>query len=190
MNEVRGIILAAGASSRMGQPKALLTIDGETLIARAVRILTEVTGVAPIVVIGAWPLIAEAAGVVADVQIVMNPHWQAGPGTSIRCGVAACDADVLVIMPCDLPRVTASDLRRLIDALQPPATASAASFEGTIGPPACFDRSWFDRLLSLNPSLGMKQHLLDAGDAVARIAMPSAALDVDTPEEFNHERTM
>ena len=80
---VAGLVLAAGEGRRFGGPKAVVELDGERLVDRAVRILTE-GGCSPVVVVsGAVPL------TVADVDVVPNPLWPSGMGSSLRVGLAA-----------------------------------------------------------------------------------------------------
>ena len=172
------VVLAAGASSRMGVPKASLPWHGVTLLERAVSACRD-AGCDPVtVVLGCHPLDVPAGATAAD-----NPDWRRGMGSSIAAGVRATPVgrDVL-ILPCDLPRVAAADLRRLILALAG-RSAAAASFAGTLGPPACFAAALRPQLLELSAA-GAKALLRRPDANVAAVPMPAAAWDIDTPQDF------
>src|SRR5437868_14169899 len=84
------IVLAAGASSRMGTPKQLLRYDGETLLRRAVRVALGARCRPAVVVLGAQ---AEALrGEVVGAQVVINEEWAEGMASSLRCGLRALEA--------------------------------------------------------------------------------------------------
>jgi molybdenum cofactor cytidylyltransferase len=120
------VILAAGGSTRMGQPKALLPVGGVSLLRRAVA---AAAGCDPVVVV---------LGAVADrvrpeldglaVTAVENPDWDQGPGTSIRVGLgAAGDADAAVLLACNQPLVDAAHICQLITAYRTGRRPMAAS---------------------------------------------------------------
>lgn len=94
MTSPAGLVLAAGGSRRLGQPKQLLELDGETLLRRTVRIAVE-AGCGPVVVVlgaGAEALRLQVAGLPAEV--VVNAEWEQGMGGSIRAGLEALGLDV------------------------------------------------------------------------------------------------
>ena len=98
------VILAAGFSRRLGSPKQLFVFQGETLLARAVRIAR--TACDDVVVVTRAPFVSE----VGEARVVINENAEEGIASSIRLGVAACD-DAVLLMLCDQPHVTASHLR-------------------------------------------------------------------------------
>ena len=117
---IAAVILAAGASQRLGEPKQLVRLDGsnsgETLLERSIRIARE-AGFAPIiVVVGAnYPAIL-AQSSLGDAVPVINDEWPEGMASSIRLGVRTCrliagDAEGLVLVACDQPAVTTQHLR-------------------------------------------------------------------------------
>jgi CTP:molybdopterin cytidylyltransferase MocA len=122
-----GLVLAAGASRRLGAPKALLELDGERLVDRAVRVLRE-GGCRPVLVVsGAVPL--EVAGA----EVVPNRDWRSGMGSSLRAGLAALHerADVAVISLVDLPGVGPEVVARLLGAADAGAEVVVATYAGT-----------------------------------------------------------
>jgi CTP:molybdopterin cytidylyltransferase MocA len=163
---VHVIVLAAGFSRRLGHPKQLVVYEGETLIARAARIASEVGEV----IVVTTPQFANVA-----FPIVINETPDEGMASSIRAGVAACDDDVLITL-CDQPRVTAEHLRALVAANAPIA---ATAYRGTLGVPAYFAREFRDELLALRGDHGAKRIIEAHRDVVAAIPFEDAALDVD-----------
>ncbi len=90
---VAAIVLAAGASRRLGQPKQLLMHGGETLLARSIRLANEAGAGRVLVVVGAQPELSRPAVALESVKLVMNETWEQGIASSIRAGLAALDVD-------------------------------------------------------------------------------------------------
>jgi len=158
------IVLAAGASKRLGHPKQLVVFDEETLLARAYRIASAVA-----------PAIVVTRREFAFGDALINEHAEEGMASSIRLGVAACDGDVL-LMTCDQPHVTSSHLRALIDAGAPIA---ATAYAGIAGVPAFFSAEFRDELLALRGDVGARSVIDRHRDVVVAIPLPEAELDVD-----------
>jgi molybdenum cofactor cytidylyltransferase len=191
VTRVAVIVLAAGGSTRMGEPKQLLRFDGESLVRRAAKTALASRCAAVFVVVG-----AHAAAVAHELDglaltLVENARWQEGMGSSIRAGVEAVTAaeasfDAVLVMLADQPAVTATLLNRLIAAS---ATASAGlvgcEYAGTIGAPALFARRHFEALRGLTGDHGGKVVLAAHADAVVRIAFPRGAVDVDTRDDYD-----
>ena len=112
---IPAIVLAAGASRRLGQPKQLLKLDGETLVERAVRLANE-AGAAPVIaVLGAHYQAIRAAVALEGAIHILNDEWEQGIASSIRAGIDALDAIAreasgVLILSCDQPRLTAGHL--------------------------------------------------------------------------------
>lgn len=181
------IVLAAGASSRFGSPKQLVRVAGRPLLHTAVTRASEVTGNALIVVLGAGsaelaPLLKHSPG-----SVVVNQDWREGLGSSIRAGVARLPptcAGVLLLLA-DQAAVSADDLKRLAGVWRKqPQYLVAALYGGTSGVPAIFPRSSFRELSELRGDTGARALLRRNSDRVVRVPMPSAAIDIDTPEDL------
>jgi molybdenum cofactor cytidylyltransferase len=186
MSQVAAIVLAAGGSTRMGQPKQLLPWRGRSLLRHTVDVAQE-AGCAPlIVVLGAASnrLRLELAGM--NVTLVDNPDWEQGPGTSIRAGLTALEStDAVVFLVCDQPLVDADHIRQLGKAQQATDRPMAASeYGGSIGVPALFTRDYFPALMSLTPTAGAKQLLTRHSDLVATVPFPAGEFDIDTPADY------
>ena len=181
------IVLAAGASTRFGSPKQLVRIQGRPLLHTVVTRAAEVTGNALIVVLGSGvgelaPLLRHSPG-----SVVVNRQWREGLASSIRAGVArlpaTCAGALLVLA--DQAAVTSDDLRRLAGTWRRrPQCIAAALYAGTTGAPAIFPRSSFAELAALRGDGGARSVLRRSPDRVIRVPMPSAELDLDTPEDL------
>jgi molybdenum cofactor cytidylyltransferase len=184
---LHAVVLAAGASTRFGSPKQLVRLSGRPLLHTAVTRAAEVTGNALIVVLGAGaaqlaPLLKHSPG-----SIVINHDWREGIASSIRAAVARLPptcAGVMLILA-DQPAVSADDLKRLAGTWRKqPQYIVAALYGGVCGAPAIFPRSSFRELAQLRGDAGARPLLRRNADRIIRVPMPSAALDVDTPEDL------
>ena len=184
---IAAVILAAGASKRLGEPKQLVRLGDETLLERAVRVARE-AGCSPVVVVlGAEYTQVLTSCSLGDVVTVINDGWQEGMGSSIRIGVYACQnvADGLrgvVVMACDQPAVTAPHVKRLMEGHE----LCASRYAGRNGVPAFFPREHFAALMSLDGDTGARELLSGAG----QIDLPYGELDVDTADELAHAREL
>jgi molybdenum cofactor cytidylyltransferase len=186
------VVLAAGGSSRMGRPKQLLPFAGTSLVRHAARVALN-AGCDPVcIVIGAN---ADAVRPELDgfpVSLVSNPEWEAGPGTSVRAGVAAlaADVDAVVFLLCDQPLVTAEHVRNLATAHADTGLPIVASgYSGTAGVPALFARACFAEVLAVASDAGAKRVIACDPARVAVVPFPPAAADVDMPADYEQLRS-
>jgi molybdenum cofactor cytidylyltransferase len=188
--KIGAVILAAGASSRLGQSKQLLVFRGKTLVRNVIDAACE-AGCWPVVVVigdNAENIHRELAR--ADVMEVRNENWQWGIGSSIRCGMRALvdqapDVEATFLLVCDQPAVNARLIERMLSTRA--ATKKdvvASSYAGTVGVPALFDRSVFEKLLSLGDEAGAKSIILQKPEHVALFTFPEGATDIDTSEDL------
>lgn len=173
------IILAAGESSRLGQPKQLVPFRGRSLIRVVVESALNSVCQPVVVVLGAdadriRPEISQEA------RAVENPEWIEGMASSIRRGVESIEAqvDAVILMLCDQPLIDAEVLNRFAEKAD--AALVAAEYDGTIGVPALFGSEFFGELRALRGKEGAKKILLANAKQVVRIACREAALDIDT----------
>jgi molybdenum cofactor cytidylyltransferase len=190
MQKIGAVILAAGSSSRIGQPKQLLSLRGKTLVRASVDTASE-AGCSPIVVvIGSDSEKVHLELADANVIEVQNTDWQRGIGSSIRSGVKALinyapDVEAILLLVCDQPAVNARLIQSLIaarDATKKQIVAS--SYADTVGVPVIFDRYVFEELLSLSDEAGAKSIILQKPERVAKLTFPDGAIDVDTWEDW------
>ena len=185
---VGAVVLAAGASSRLGAPKQLLVHEGEPLVRRAAHAALAAGAHPVIVVLGAESQqVRDALDGVAGVVTVVNERWADGLASSLAAGVrallAAAPVDALLLTLVDQPLVGAAELAALVARCSDAHRIVAAEYSGTIGVPALVGREHADALLALSGDRGAGAWLRSHGDRVARVPMPGAAMDVDTPDD-------
>ena len=184
------IILAAGASRRMHSPKQLLEFEGKTLLRRAVETAIDSNYQPVIVVLGAN--FEPAKNEIADlpVTIVFNKNWQRGLSSSIICGIENLlkftpNAAACVVALADQPFVTANHLNLFAQKFhQTNSLIIAAEYNEIVGVPALFAREIFDELRELSGDKGAKLLIEKHSETLVRIALPEAAFDIDTPQDF------
>jgi molybdenum cofactor cytidylyltransferase len=188
---VAAIVLAAGASRRLGQPKQLLVYEGETLLERAIRLAAE-AGTTPILTI----LGAHREAILAAISFnrtvsVINDNWGKGIATSIHAGLESLDAivpqaDSALILSCDQPRLTADHLRDLIKAFEAQAEPSiaASAYAGVVGIPAIFPRLVFPHLLALRGDQGARAILAQPPCPLIPVAFSGGEMDIDQPSDL------
>lgn len=179
------VVLAAGASRRMGSPKQLMDWEGAPLVRRSVDAARAVLGCRVLLVTGASAVRVGEAVVGTGVMVVRNPDWEDGLATSIRAGVRALPADCgrVLFMGCDQPGIGPVQLRELLLAARAGDAVVAARYENTLGIPACFPRRCFQALESLQGDQGARS-LLRAEQAAVGIDMPRARWDLDCPADI------
>lgn len=191
---IAAVVLAAGQSRRMGHPKQLVTIDGESMVVRAVRTALASNAAEVIVVTGAYAdEVAEAlqplrAGAGERLRIIANPQYESGQASSIRAAIEALppDREAALFLLVDQPFVTPALLQRLIGAWSQGAPLAASAVQGELrGAPAIFDRSLFPELLALTGDAGARPLFQKHGQVLVRIPATTTELrDIDTPEEL------
>lgn len=186
---VSGIVLAAGRSSRMGQPKQLLQLGGEPLLRHVVRsartsCLTEV-----IVVLGhEAETIARAIGDLGQ-KITVNASYDRGQSTSMQAGLAAVNpcADAAMFLLGDQPGVTAAVIDALIEAYErTKAPIVQPKYGGVFGNPVVFGRELFADLHDVTGDTGGRDIIRANQERrhVVRFAIEAPPPDVDTPEAY------
>lgn len=173
------LILAAGESSRLGQPKQLLQKNGETLVHRAARMALEAGCSRVLVIEGAVDLRSAVADL--PVELVTCADWKNGPGASLRAGANAAGEDKLLVLLADQHRVTAEHLRALLEA---PGEIAAAHYAGALGVPARFSPKHAAVLRGLPDEGGAKSWLRENARLVTPVVMPDAEVDLDTPAQL------
>ena len=182
---ITGVILAAGASSRMGTQKLLLPLAGETVVGRTVREVAE-SGVDDVlVVVGFEHERVTAALEGRRCRITHNPDFATGMGSSFRTAVASLEESAAAMFAlADQPFVTAAEYRRLIEAYRqnPPGIVSVRYGDVT-APPHLFDRRFFPELGALEH--GARPVLQRHRDKTVVLHFPpEMLLDIDTREDY------
>lgn len=191
---IPGVVLAAGAATRMACSKALLPagVGGETFLSRVLTTLHS-AGVDDVIVV-----IAPGADEVRDAvmacpalaRIVENPHPERGQLSSMLAALAAVDhpgISAMLVTLVDVPFVSADTVRAIIAAwrrTRAPVVRPARG--GRHGHPVVFDRAAFDALRHADPTVGAKAVVRAYGPAVLDVAIDDdgAFQDIDTPEDY------
>ena len=184
------LLLAAGSSSRMGQPKQLLPWGNQTLIEYQIQTLQQ-TGSQVNVVLGSNSNLVIPVIEKFPVNVFINTDWESGMGSSISLGINQIiqknpDADGILITLLDQPMVTSSYIEKMLGTYQPCSQQIIVSLStsGWIGVPVLFDQCYFKELTELSNDQGAKKifklHeeqiiLLDGGELLE---------DMDTPETY------
>lgn len=190
MGTVGAVVLAAGGSKRLGQPKQLVRIDGESLVRRAVVAARDGGCGAIVVIAGELMSEIERESLGTPAVVIHNADWRRGVGTSIATCVRAIAAtneelQFVMILACDQPFVSGEVVRALIDAQRTSGKPIVAStYANTIGIPALFDRSCFAALVALSGDAGAKRIIESRRSEVAIIPFEAGAIDIDTPADL------
>lgn len=183
------IILAAGASTRLGEPKQLLPYGNINLLQRAVNEAKSTDAKKVIVVLGYEANKMSESIKNSGVEIVVNENWEEGIGSSIRAGVDSIAGDNsiqgVLLMVCDQPYVSSAFLHELVSHQQSSGKPVVASqYKDTIGTPALFHRSFFGHLQNLSGDVGAKKILLDHSNEVDKVKFPLGDIDIDTRGDY------
>jgi CTP:molybdopterin cytidylyltransferase MocA len=182
---VAAVVLAAGESKRLGEPKQLVRLGGEALLERAVRVARE-AGCSPVVVVlGAAAETMLARCSLGEVRVVVNEDWRKGMGGSVRVGVAALrglGAAGCVLMTCDQPTVSAEHLR----ALMASGEVTASAYAGRSGVPAYFPVGSFPALMELEGDAGARTLL----PGVPVVELAGGEMDVDSARDVVRMREL
>jgi molybdenum cofactor cytidylyltransferase len=191
---VAGVVLAAGASTRMGGNKLLFEIDGEPLLRRAVRRAAE-AGLDPVIVVLGHDA-DQAREALGDVpcRTVFNPDYARGVNTSLRAGIRAVPSDVqaVVVVLADMPLVSAPMVAAIVERYHASTAPLVVSEYGDVqAPPTLYDRSLFGELLRTEGQGCAKQVVRRHWEEAVRVASCHEALtDLDTPEDYERVKTL
>lgn len=185
------VILAAGASKRMGSPKQLLKWGDETLINYSIKTVQKVNTKSVVVVLGANFELIKNGIQTSEVTILNNPHWEKGLGTSIAVAVeylqnSKSSVDGVLITLCDQPLITSDFLKLLISKFQLDKNQIIATSygNGKHGVPALFDKVYFNELMGLSDDQGAREILKRQSNNVIGVTPPESNVDLDTKEDY------
>ena len=187
MRRIAVLILAAGDSSRLGEPKQLLRFRGRSLIRTAARAALESDCRPVVAVLGSRAERVQVELNDLPVTTAVNRYWQAGMNSSILAGLQVLAGDVCgaIIMLCDQPFVSAQLLNQLASIhLTTGSGIVASEFGGTLGVPAFFSREHFLELAALSQSEGARSVILKHRGRARRVLFPEGAFDIDTYEDY------
>jgi len=189
-NEYGIIILAAGNSSRLGEPKQLLQFQGKSLIRHITQAALETVGRNTIIVTGSNSELLEQELGDLPCKLVFNADWQKGMSTSIKTGIHALEShdphvkgSILAVS--DQPFVSAEVFNALIQIFEETRKGIIASqYSDSLGTPAFFTTSHFPTLLQLAGAEGAKKLFKHYPDDISVYPFPQGSIDIDTQDDY------
>jgi len=184
--ETAVLILAAGASKRLGKPKQQLLFHNQTLLDRIIITASHLKAGPVLVVLNKEDDLKETENMVT----VINHHWQEGMATSIHAGIKQLQTEfprveTVIIAVCDQPYVSVDLFNEMIAAYQKTnQPIIACAYADTIGTPVLFHRSLFPELLELEGDKGARQLLNKDRHRVGLVNFPLGDIDIDTEEDY------
>jgi molybdenum cofactor cytidylyltransferase len=188
--EIAILILAAGPSSRLGQPKQQLLIDGSSLLVRTVATALESNIGKVYVVIGYDEVAHRKLMNEQNVEIIFNSKWKKGMGSSLKAGLNFLLAQNkslkgILVMVCDQPLLTITHLQQLAHTYKQTNSDIVASYyTGTAGVPALFSKALFGELQLISDMEGAKKIIQNNLHKTSTIPFEGGAFDIDTPEDY------
>ncbi|MBG48264.1 MAG: 4-diphosphocytidyl-2C-methyl-D-erythritol synthase [Pseudozobellia sp.] len=186
------VILAAGSSSRMGEPKQLLPYNHTTLLGNAIEQAKKSDAQKIVLVLGANAHLIEEAHKSAEVEFVINPDWENGMGSSIAVAVNHLmnntgEVNGILFMLADQPLVDYEHLNKLIAKFKSvPESIIASEYEKRAGVPAIFSQSYFSQLSRLGARAGAQTIIELNMKEVATVNLGEKSIDIDTKEEYRN----
>ena len=196
---VAGVLLAAGSGSRLGRPKALVVVGGQSMARRGITLLRD-GGTDPVIVVtgatgsdagvaGSDAGVAGQAGRARGVISVHNPDWSAGMGSSLAVGLGAvpdeCAAAVVALA--DQPLVGPEAVRRLLAAHAAGASVAVACYDGRPRNPVLIGREHWPEVIALaSGDVGARPFLRAHSDLVTEVECGDTGRpdDVDSPDDL------
>jgi molybdenum cofactor cytidylyltransferase len=185
-----GIILAAGASKRMGEPKQLLPVRGRPLLESALAAACDSTLDDVVVVLGSHADEIRQSVRLGRARVVINRGYAAGMSTSLKSGIGALCSDVerAVIILGDQPDISAAMIDRLLQAQASSGLPAAAlSFDGLLHPPVVLARELWRDIDALEGDVGLRALVRAHPELVAPVGADRPGghpIDIDTREDF------
>ncbi len=186
------IVLAAGDSTRMGKPKALLDWRGKALIDHVLDTAREGGCKRFHVVLGKDAEAIRANAKLADANVIINAHPEHGQVSSLKLGMSALDfsTDCCVVWPVDVPLVRAGDVRAMIDAYAKWRASLTRIFipthKGKRGHPMLVDIGFRQPIMELSENETARKVIDDKADQVKEVVTDNEGvlIDLDTPDEY------
>ena len=184
------IILAAGASIRLGKPKQLLLYKGKSLVQHVVTEAKNSRADEVVVILGAnHDLIANEIPADKKIKFIVNDQWEEGMASSIKAGIIfvtkEVSPDFAILAVCDQPFIDSALFNKLIDThLRTNKPIVASQYQHTLGTPVLFDKQFFNELVSLNGDHGARSIILKHPTRLTTIPFPSGHIDIDTNEQY------
>jgi CTP:molybdopterin cytidylyltransferase MocA len=184
------VILAAGASRRMGEPKQLLPVRGRPLLETALAAACDSQLDEVVVVLGAHADEIRRSVRLGRARVVVNPDHAQGMSTSLKAGIATLGTNVarVVVILGDQTDISPEVVDRLLDTQAASGLPAAAlSFDGLLHPPMVLARELWGDIEALEGDVGCRALVRAHPELVAAVAADRPAghpVDIDTREDF------
>lgn len=182
------LVIAAGSSSRLGQPKQLVSYQQTFLLDYIIQQCEKSEIGDVFVVLGANRELIRSKISNSNIRLLYNPNWSEGMSTSIACGVSVLQPlsyDGVVVMLGDQPFFESSILINLLQKQQATkARVLVSRYDKGMGPPSFFDKTLFGELVLLKGDVGAKPIIRKYFDEIERINFPKGHIDIDVPEDL------
>ena len=190
---IAGIILAGGASRRMGTPKALLLFQGETFLDRLIRLFSVVAN--PVIVVVGHHAEAIRSGIErsSEAVFVVNPDPERGMLSSLQCGLEAVpsDAQAVLFTPVDHPQLESSTLEKLkADFLAKQAPVTVPTHDGKHGHPVCIAQPVMAELVALPPEAQASDVIHRYVSRTSYIEVPDSSILTDVDDQTAYAELM
>jgi len=187
---IGAVVLAAGKSTRMGEPKQLLPLNGKPLLEHTLSNLRKVKLNEIVVVVGCGADPVRKRVDLRDIKVVENKDYERGIGSSLGVGVSALAeaSDGVLIVLADQPFVRSETYEQLIDQYrQSDAQVVIPTYRGFRGNPVLLDRSVFPEVMALSGDIGCRAIFGEHSDGITKVAVDDIGilLDIDTKDDFH-----
>ncbi|TAE56144.1 MAG: nucleotidyltransferase family protein [Nostocales cyanobacterium] len=184
------IILAAGASTRMGSPKQLLNYQGENLVNRTIKKAIASVCDPVILVLGANAENIRHQIHESKITIIENQDWNLGMSASLKCGITEINTnyphlEAVIITVCDQPFLEVEIINKLVISYQETnKPIIACEYADTLGVPVLFSKKYFQKLANLTQDMGARKLIKTYKSDVFSIPFPLGKIDIDTPQDY------
>ena len=181
------ILLAAGESKRLGQPKQLVKFKGSTLLQHAIDQATAINFEASVLVLGANAVTIQKEINPKSFSILINQDWRRGMASSLHLAIEQIEInlDGVLILVGDQPFVSEKLLQEMMSIFGSSSDIVACSYKGINGVPALLGSDYFEALLTLEGDTGARKIIKKHLAKVKSITFEQGNFDIDTPEDLN-----
>ena len=192
MNNIWSVILAAGASTRMGTQKLLLPFQGSTMIEKVIESATAVVNTNIVIVLGAQHTEIRKQINNPDLIYIINDNYSSGMLTSVICGFRALpeDATAVLLFLGDQPQIPQDIAQKVISSWQESGKGIVIpAFSGKRGHPVLIETRYKKQIEELDPEQGLRMLSQKFADDVFEVecGIPEILRDIDTPEDYEFE---
>ncbi|MEP1034821.1 nucleotidyltransferase family protein [Ekhidna sp.] len=183
------VLLAAGASSRLGQPKQLIQFRGKNLLQHTIDTANELEFESSILIVGANADQVLSKVTINSFQSFTNENWEQGMASSLRLGIkksliSVPDLNAILISVSDQPFVSKELLQEMIQLYRSESSIVVCEYDNVKGVPVLFGSKYFNELLMLNGDQGAQKIIKDHEKMQSIVMFDHGNFDIDTPEDL------